>query len=413
MKHLCHKLAVLILPLALLLSGCGVRIQSLTLPDQLVLARGITQTITPTYGTDGEADPDRLAEAVQRLELGWTSSDEAVATVDAAGQVTAVGAGEAEITVADAAGKLQAVTRVRVVVPPTGLSAPQSLTLAVNGEAARPLKAAVEPADATDVHPVYATSDPTVATVDETGTVTAVGVGQCTITTTLASDLPATAETAAGFSGLSATTRVTVIRRMEEIQLDNTEGILTVGSRYTIGATVLPADATDRTLTWQSSDSAVATVDETGTVTAVGEGQCTITARSLAGDVSASYALTVRVLRCSYCGATGHTGDSCPVKAADEAAAAQAAAAQQAAQQAAAQQAETAPEAAPAKESAPAEDSDPLVTNQWGITLHQSEWDEIYRTSGARPEDCFSMSSGIDWTQDPSCATNGQLGAKG
>ena len=56
----------------------------------------------------------------------------------------------------------------------------------------------------------------------------------------------------------------------------------------------------------------------------------------------------------------------------------------------------------------PAADDDPLVTNRWGITLHQSEWDEIYRQSGARPDDCTGYSSGIDWTKDPSCAENSE-----
>ena len=405
MKSVWYKLAALILPLALVLAGCGVRIQRLTLPSQLVLSRGVSQTLTPGYETEGEEDPDRVAEAAQALELVWTSSDEGVARVDAAGQVTAVGAGDAEISVTDAAGRLQAATRVHVTVPPTGISAPKTLTLAVNGSASQPLGAAVQPAEATDVRPVYESGGPTVATVDEAGTVTAVGVGQCTITTSLASALPATAETAF----LCAQTRVSVIRQMEEIRLDNTEGILTVGSRYTIGATVLPADTTNPALTWQSSDPAVATVDETGTVTAAGVGQCTLTVSNTAGDVSASYALTVRPLSCSYCGGTGHTSTVCPVKAAEEQAAAQAAAAQQPAQ---APQ-ETAVQAPQPEQPADTGEEDPLVTNPWGITLHQSEWDEIYRTSGARPEDCFSMFSGIDWTQDPSCATNGQLGAKG
>lgn len=192
----------------------------------------------------------------------------------------------------------------------------------------------------------------------------------------------------------------TPLPRAETIQLETTEGILTTGSGWTLRATVLPEDAADRTIRWTSDNEAVATVDENGVVTARSAGTAVLTARC--GDATAQYTMYVKDPACSYCGGTGHTSAACPVQAADQQAAAQAAADAQAAQQA--QAAAEAAAQQPAAQSAPAEDSDPLVTNRWGITLRQSEWDEIYRTSGARPDDCTGYSSGIDWTQDSSCA---------
>ncbi len=74
------------------------------------------------------------------------------------------------------------------------------------------------------------------------------------------------------------------------VTLDAESGSLYVGQKATLKATVAPENATDKTVTWASSDQTVATV-ENGVVTAVGKGNATITAT--AGSKSATYALTV------------------------------------------------------------------------------------------------------------------------
>lgn len=189
----------------------------------------------------------------------------------------------------------------------------------------------------------------------------------------------------------------------ERIALETTEGILTTGSGWTLRATVLPEDAADKTILWTSDNEAVATVDENGVVTAHSAGTAVLTGHC--GDATAQYTMYVKDPACSYCGGSGHAASACPVQAADQQAAVQAT--QQA--QAAAEQQAVAEAAAQQSAAAPSEDSDPLVTNRWGITLRQSEWDEIYRTSGATPDDCTSYSSGIDWTQDASCADGNMM----
>ena len=75
------------------------------------------------------------------------------------------------------------------------------------------------------------------------------------------------------------------------VELSNTELTLMVGSTETLVATVKPDDATDKTVTWTSSDDGVATVDERGLVTAIGDGSATISAK--AGDVTATCIVTV------------------------------------------------------------------------------------------------------------------------
>lgn len=297
------RIACLIMAVAMAVSlvGCGVDITSVGLPTDIVLEKGETQQLNIEYGTDDKAEQEKIAEAASKLNLTWTSSDEEVATVDETGLVTAVGAGEADVTVSVADANISSTTHIKVVILPTGVEAPETLSLELNGEATKALGAKMTPEDATDVKLAYLSSDESVATVDESGNVTAVGVGECTITTTIVADTTATAEDAGVDSEMlvvpenaKAETKVTVGKAIESITLDSNEGVLSIGNTHTIKATVFPEDATDKAVTWKSSDESIATVDAEGNVTAKGTGNVTITATSESdGDVSADYALTV------------------------------------------------------------------------------------------------------------------------
>lgn len=296
------RIACLIMAVAMAVSlvGCGVDITSVGLPTDIVLEKGETQQLNIEYGTDDKAEQEKIAEAASKLNLTWTSSDETVATVDETGLVTAVGAGEADVTVSVADANISSTTHVKVVITPTGVEAPETLSLELNGEATKALGAKMTPEDATDVKLAYLSSDESVATVDESGNVTAVGVGECTITTTIVADTTATAEDAGVDSEMlvvpenaKAETKVTVGKAIESITLDSNEGVLTVGNTHTIKATVFPEDATDKAVTWKSSDESIATVDAEGNVTAKDTGNVTIMAVNSDGDVSADYALTV------------------------------------------------------------------------------------------------------------------------
>ena len=76
-----------------------------------------------------------------------------------------------------------------------------------------------------------------------------------------------------------------------EVTLNKTELTLKEGDSETLVATVKPDNATDKTVTWTTSDATIATVDEVGKVTAVKEGTATITAK--AGEKSATCSITV------------------------------------------------------------------------------------------------------------------------
>ena len=95
--------------------------------------------------------------------------------------------------------------------------------------------------------------------------------------------------------GMPETWTAKKIVLVESVTLDKTELALTVGGDdVTLKATVLPEDATDKTVTWTSSKTAVATVDATGKVKAVAAGEATITAT--AGDKTATCKVTVTAI---------------------------------------------------------------------------------------------------------------------
>ena len=328
--------------MALSLVGCGVKITNIAVPESAMVEKGESITLPVVYGTDdapavtpetaatGESaeTDEKLAKAASKLTVEWTSSDESVATVDETGTVTAVAAGEANVTASVKDADIAASTHIKVVVTPTGVAAPESIDLVTNGENTKDLDAKLVPADATDVKLAYESSDESVATVDETGKVTAVANGECTITTYVvadakdadASELSAVAVEAADseetddsvatmpedlaamdsafgvvLENLKAETKVTVTTNVEGITLDKTEGVLTVGNTVTVTATVTPDTATNASVTWSSSDEAIATVDSEGKITAVAPGTATITATSDSNpDASAAYAVTVQ-----------------------------------------------------------------------------------------------------------------------
>ena len=150
------------------------------------------------------------------------------------------------------------------------------------------LMATVAPEYASDKTVFWLTSNEKVATVDDNGKVTAVGSGEAKITAT------------AGGKYASCTVKVTVL--VTGITLDETELDLTVDDDpVTLVAKVTPEGATDKTVTWSSSNDRVATVDANGKVTAVGNGEATITAK--AGDKTATCTVKVTVF------ATGITLD--------------------------------------------------------------------------------------------------------
>jgi uncharacterized protein YjdB len=250
---------------------------------QPVKVTGIT--VNPTSLSLVEGDTGSLSATISpsnadNQSVTWDSSDKSVATVSN-GTVTALKAGSATVTAKSVDGGFTASCSITVsakVIEVGSVSLSKEELTLTEGDS-ETITATVKPDDATDKTVTWSTSDAAIATVDG-GKITAVKAGTATIT--------------AKAGDKTATCKVTVEKKViavESVELDKTALELTEGDTGTLVATVKPDDATDKTVTWTSSDPDVATVED-GKVVAVKEGTVTITAT--AGEKTATCAVTVK-----------------------------------------------------------------------------------------------------------------------
>ena len=149
------------------------------------------------------------------------------------------------------------------------------------------LKATVTPTNATTKAVTWKSSNTKIATVSSTGKVTAKATGTVTITCT-----------AKDGSGKKATCKITVIKptvKATKITINKTKATLVKGEKISLKATVTPTNATNKAVTWKSSNTKIATVSSTGKVTAKATGTVTITCTAKDGSgKKATCKITVR-----------------------------------------------------------------------------------------------------------------------
>ena len=234
-----------------------------------------------------EGEEEKLAVAVAVTpenatdkSVVWGSGNESVATVSQEGLVTAVGEGKATITVKTNDGGFSASCEVTVkkkVIAVTGVKLSAASMTLREGERGT-LIATVEPANATNKNVEWWNSDLDIVSVSSTsggsnGYVEARKAGKATVTV----------KTEDG--EFSASCEITVEKKevpVTGIALEQSSLLLPVGNTYTLRAHVQPSNATDQDIKWGSSNGGVATVDQTGKVTAVAAGTVDILA-TLAG----------------------------------------------------------------------------------------------------------------------------------
>ena len=217
-------------------------------------------------------------------EVIWESDDNEIAIVKN-GVITAFEIGTATITVTTVDGEFTATCVVTVEPTPVASVVLDQAELTLTVEETATLVATVLPEDATDKSVIWASDNEDVATVVD-GIVTAVAAGTATITvTTVDGNLTATCEV----------TVVTPVVAVTSVTLDLTELTLTVPETAILVATVLPEDATDKSVTWASNNEDVATVVD-GVVTAVAAGTATITVTTVDGNLTATCAVTVQLV---------------------------------------------------------------------------------------------------------------------
>ena len=173
-----------------------------------------------------------------------------------------------------------------------------SLSLEVGGTAT--LTATITPSNATDQNVTWSSDPSGIVTItpdtsdSKKATITATGTGTTTIKATV--------------DGKSAECSVTVNAAatvpVESVSLDKTELSLEVGGEETLTATVAPTNATNKNVTWESSNTSVATVDATGKVTAIGAGTATITVTTVNQSKTATCEVTVTAATVPVTGVT-------------------------------------------------------------------------------------------------------------
>ena len=167
-------------------------------------------------------------------------------------------------------------------IPVTGIVLlPATLTLNVGSP--QQLAATITPANASNKNLNWSSDNTAVATVSSTGMVTAVSVGTATITVTTED------------GGKTATTAITTINQIfvSSISVLPATATIAMGNQQQLTATITPSNASNKNLSWTSSDTNVATVNSLGLVTSVAPGTCNITVTTQDGDKTAISAITI------------------------------------------------------------------------------------------------------------------------
>ncbi len=260
-------------------SGCNVSIESITPVSSISLSQSsITmfpaekQTLTADVQPTDATDPS----------VTWQSSDISVATVNTSGEITAVSMGDATITAY--AGNKTATCDVQVnrYEPVIGISLNKAELVIAQAQEEQ-LTASLQPSYVSNKTVNWTTSDASIVMVDNTGKIKGIAVGNATIT--------ATSED----GSYKATCQVEVGKKVTGISFDITEKTMGKGESFTITATVLPDDAVNKDVIWNTSKAEVATVSNAGVVTSVGGGTCDITTTTVDGDFTATCKVTVSV----------------------------------------------------------------------------------------------------------------------
>ena len=229
-----------------------------------IIEKGKTMTLKATV------TPETLADK----SVTWKSSNTKVAKVSSAGKVKGVKAGTATITCTSNLTGAKATCKVTV-----GYVKLDKTEATILKDNTTTLTATVYPSSLTDKSVTWESSDAKVATVTTEGKVKGIKAGTATITCT------------SNATGLKATCTVAVVNGF--VYLNETEAYVQKDKTLTLKATVTPGTLTDKSVTWESSDTKIATVTSAGKVTGVKYGTATITCTSVATGAKANCQVTV------------------------------------------------------------------------------------------------------------------------
>ena len=237
--------------------------------DESEIILGLDSAMDPASSQIVVADADKDV-------LTFTSSKSKIASVDANGLVTAKAAGSANITIKTLGGK-KATCKVTVVQYAKTLSV-NTTSLNMLNDTTVKLKATTTPKKNKD-EVIFESNDPSVAIVDATGKITAMGEGSTTITVKTK------------HSEIEKVVYVTVSNAVSKIEITGKARKLLTGKAMKLSAKLIPS-GTGEKITWSSDNESIATVDNKGTIKGVSAGLVHITAQSDNG-AKAVYGLTI------------------------------------------------------------------------------------------------------------------------
>lgn len=254
---------------------------------------GITLNQTEALLTSANETLQLMAEVTpenaDNTKVLWKSSDERAARVDQEGMVTAIGNGTSIITATVDGTDLTAVCEVTVQIPNPVIPVSKveldrgAVTLIRSGETVQ-VKAIVSPPNATDQTVSFHSTDTRVAGVDSAGVIRAIGNGTTDIIAT----------TRNGNKTAVCKVNVAIPVKVTGINLDKSDVKITnKGGTVQLNAQVLPANASNKALSWTSSQPTIASVSSTGKVTALKNGKTVISVKTSDGGFEKKCTVTV------------------------------------------------------------------------------------------------------------------------
>ena len=231
---------------------------------EATILKGKTTTLTATV----------YPSSLKDKSVTWESSNTKIATVTSAGKVKGVKVGTATITCTSNATCLKATCTVKVV---NGIVTLNKTEACVQKGKTMTLKATVTPETLADKSVTWESSDTKIATVTSAGKVKGVKYGTATITCTSVA------------TGVKATCQVTV----GKVVIGTSEVTIKKSRSVMLYATIYPTDLADKSVTWKSSDTKVATVNAEGIVKGIKAGTVTITCTSVATGLKGTCTVTV------------------------------------------------------------------------------------------------------------------------
>lgn len=232
-------------------------------------------------GGSGKIRYSVLPGNATNTNVTFKSLNEKVATVDANGVVTGVSEGNADIVITTEEGGFEAKCTVRVDgIDARGIERVGDKTVTMGLNQTRQLQVKITPSDTTNKNVRWTSSNNSVATVDSNGVVTSKNSGSTIITATT-------------HNGLKTEFFIEVETPVTNITLNSNEINLNPGGTFKLDATVNPSNASNKNIKWISANESIATVDQSGNVTADVAGTTYISAVSADGKVVATCTVNV------------------------------------------------------------------------------------------------------------------------